>query len=312
MCRMEGCRVFIAAADTEQITKIWDALYNYVNNMKINAVDFLINLFISIIIFLIGWYIIKLLLKIFMKAMKKAKADPGVTGFLNSLVGSILRIVLIVFILSFLGFDVTALITALGAAAVTIALALKDNLSNIASGTLIILTKKFKIGDFIETEGIIGEVIKIDMMFTTLRTYDYKEVVIPNARLTANNVINHFSLDSRRLEIPVSIAYREDVEKAREAIMSAINKSDYVLKERANRVEVERFAESGVNLIIWVWVNSENYWNALFDMRQQIKTALDSEGISIPFNQLDLHLDSKDSLRDFEALMEERNKEENK
>ena len=247
----------------------------------------------ALIVFVAGLWVIRIVLKIMKRAMNKAKVDHTVVSFLHSVVKAALYICLVISILSILGLDVSTLIAALGAAAVTVGLALKDSLSNVASGTLIIINRKFKTGDFIETEGIIGEVIKIEMMYTTLRTYDYKEVMIPNSRLTSNNVINHFTLEARRLEIPVPISYREDYEKAKEVIMKVINDEDRLLKDRTNRVVIDKFGESSVDLLVWVWCESEDYWPVLFDMKTNIKKALDNAEIEIPFNQLDVHFDNE-------------------
>lgn len=249
------------------------------------------NFLTALIILIGGWWLIKLVLRVMTKALDKGKVDKTVITFLNSLIKTVLWIILGICILSALGFDVSTLITALGAAAVTVGLALKDSLSNVASGTLIIINQKFKTGDFIETEGIIGEVIKIEMMYTTLRTYDYKEVMIPNSRLTANNVINHFTMGARRLEIPVPISYEEDYEKARAVIMDVLHSDERIMQDRGNKVVVDKFGESSVDLIVWLWCSPEDYWPVLFDTRVSIKKALDKAGITIPFNQLDVHFD---------------------
>ena len=169
-----------------------------------NAIlGFLPALLSAAIILLAGIWGIRIVVRIMQKALSKSKADHTIVSFLSSVVRTVLYIVLVVSVLSALRFNVSTLITALGAAAVTVGLALRDSLANVASGTLIILNRKFKTGDFIETEGIVGEVMRIDIMNTTLRTYDHKEVLIPNSRLSSNNIINHFSLEDRRLEIPV-------------------------------------------------------------------------------------------------------------
>ncbi len=250
------------------------------------------NIITAVVILIGGWWLIKLILKIMVRALNKGKADPTVISFLNSIVKAALFIFLGVCVLSALNFDVSTLIAAIGAATVTIGLALKDSLANVASGTLIIINKKFKTGDFIETEGIIGEVIKIDMMYTTLRTYDYKEVIIPNSRLTSNNIINHFVLDVRRLEIPVPISYEEDIARARNVIMEVIKNDERVIDDRDNKVIVDKFNESSVDLTVWIWCESEDYWRLLFDMREKIKYALSKANIEIPFNQIDVHIDN--------------------
>ena len=281
--------------DEVAITESVEEKISFVQKWFESSRDFLIqtaiNLVTALVIFIIGWWVIKLISKLFIKAMKKSKADMTVVTFLNSIITVALKIVLIICCIGTLGFDISTLIAAIGAAAVTVGLALKDSMANVASGTLIILNKKFKTGDFIETEGITGEVMHIDMMYTTLRTYDHKEVHIPNSRLTSNNVINHFSLEARRMEIPVPVSYHEDVERARKVITGVIKENKLVLQDRNNKVFIDKFNESSVDLIVWVWANSEDYWTVLFEMKEGIKSALDREGITIPFNQLDVHID---------------------
>ncbi len=277
--------------DTSEVEENISHFQQWLNETGDWFLGYIPHLITAILVLVAGWWLIKLVIKIMTKALNKSKADLTIISFLTSVTKTVLFIFLGVSVLSALQFDVSTLITALGAAAVTVGLAIKDSLANVASGTLIILNRKFKTGDYIETEGIVGEVMKIDMMYTTLRTYDHKEVLIPNSRLSTNNIINHFNLEDRRLEIPVSISYEEDIAKARSVIMELIKGDKRVLQEKPNKVIVEQFGESSVDLKVWIWCVPQNYWALLFDMREGIKNALDKAGIEIPFNQLDIHLD---------------------
>ena len=259
-------------------------------------ISYLPNLISGLIIFVVGWWLTKLLCKLLLKAMTKGKADPTVATFLHSIINLALKTIVIICVLSTVGFDVTTIITTLGAAAVTIGLALKDSLSNVASGTLIILNKKFKIGDYLETEGLKGVVKKIDMMYTTLCTYDNKEVLIPNSRLTSNNIVNYFVQEERRIDLIIPISYSEDIDKARKVIMELIRHDDRVIQEKRNRVAVDKLNESSVDLSVWIWCRSTDYWLLLEDMMESIKKSFDAHNITIPFNQLDIHLDEGVSL----------------
>lgn len=267
---------------------------NFMQKWLQNALNwflsFLPNLISAIIIFLLGWWMTGLVCKLVAKAMNKTKADMTVVSFLHSVINFALKILVVICVLSTLGFDVTTIITTIGAAAITIGLALKDSLANVASGTLIILNQKFKIGDYLETEGLKGIVVKIDMMYTTLCTYDNKEILIPNSRLTNNNIINYFVLDERRIDLIVPIAYSEDIQKAREVIMTLIKSNEMVIQEKRNRVAVDTLNESSIDLSVWIWCHSEDYWILLEDMKEGIKNSLDANHIAIPFNQIDVHL----------------------
>ncbi len=282
----------VSPLDQAEIEHKISLMEQWLDGAKNALIGWLPDLISGLIALFLGLWLVKIVLKVMDKALNKAKTEKTVITFLNSIVKAGLYISLGIAVLAILGVDVSTLIAAVSAAAITVGLALKDSLSNVASGTLIILNKKFKTGDFIETEGIVGEVIKIEMMYTTLRTYDYKEVMIPNSRLTSNNVINHFTLEVRRVEIAVPISYKEDYEKAKEIISSVYQSDERIIKERPNSVHMEVFGDSSVGLVVWVWCSPKNYWSVLFDTRKNIKEALDNAGIEIPFNQLDVHFDN--------------------
>ena len=255
-------------------------------------IGFIPNIIAAVIFLIAGYWLIKLIVHIIHKALEKGNADHTIISFLVSVSRASLAIMLGVCILATLGVNVATLLAALGAAAVTVGLAIKDSLANVASGTLIILNRKFKTGDFIETEGIIGEIMRIDIMYTSLRTYDHKEVLIPNSRLASNNVINHFKLDDRRLEIHVPVSYSQDIGQARKVVMDYIATVKGVLQDKPNRIIVNNYGDSSVDMILYVWCNSNEYWPVLYEVMDGVKAALDKAGIEIPFNQLDVHFDS--------------------
>ncbi len=273
-----------------------DRFQKWFNGFTEWCIGYLPNLISAIILFIAGYWLIRLLIHIISKALSKSKADHTIISFITSVTKTLLWICLSICILAALRFDVSTLLATLGAAVVTIGLALKDSLSNVASGTLIILNRKFKTGDFIETDGIIGEVMKIDMMYTTLRTYDYKEVLIPNSRIASNNVINHFNLKVRRLEIPIALSYGQDIPKARKVIMDHVAAVEGVLQDKDNKIIVDRFGDSSVDMILYVWCEAQNYWPVIYKVREGVKEALDKAGIEIPFNQLDVHFDKTDQI----------------
>ena len=274
----------------EQMEKNLSATQKWLQDAYKWFITALPNIVSAIVILILGWWLIKIVCKIVRKAMMKSKADPTVCTFLLSVINVALKIILVICVISTMGFDVTTLITTIGAAAVTVGLALKDSLANVASGTLIILNKRFKIGDYLETEGLKGKVVKIDMMYTTLCTYDNKEILIPNSRLTNNNVTNYFVMNERRIDLIVPIAYSEDIAESRKVIMELIHNNDMVIQDKYNRVAVQTLNESSVDLSVWIWCHSEDYWPLMEEMQESIKNSLDAHHIQIPFNQLDVHI----------------------
>lgn len=256
--------------------------------------SFLPNLIATILVLILGWWLSKVICKIVINAMKRSKADITVVSFLKSTLNIILKILVIVSAASTLGFDMTGIITALGAAAVAIGLALKDSLANVASGVLIIINKKFKVGDYLETEGLKGKVTKIEMMHTVLQTYDNKEITIPNSRLISNNITNYFVLEERRVDVLVGISYNDDIDKAKKVIWNIIHGQKNVLQERSNDIVVDNLGDNSVILAVKVWCKSENYWSVLAEMNEKIKKEFDANNISIPYNQVDIHIQNND------------------
>lgn len=255
---------------------------------------FLPNLIAAIIIFILGMWLSKFICKLFIKAMTKTKADKTVTTFLRSVLNITLKILVIISVVSTLGFDMTSIIATLSAAVITIGLALKDSLANVASGALIIVNRKFKVGDYLETEGLQGKVVKIEIMHTVLQTYDNKEITIPNSRLMSNNITNYFVLEDRRVDIKVGISYNDDIDHAKKVAWNLIHSQKKVLQDRPNAVIVNELGESSVNLMVRVWCRSEDYWDVLAEMNENLKKTFDAHGISIPYNQLDLHIKDKE------------------
>lgn len=190
-----------------------------------------------------------------------------------------------------LGVNVNSIIAAVGAAAVTVGLALKDSMSNIASGVLIIITKPFKAGDFLEFEGLQGTVTKIEIMNTFLNTVDNKEVIIPNSRLTANNVTNFTSHDMRRLDLSYSVGYGDDIVAAKQLLQGLVSEHPLVLKEPEPVVGIADHKDSSISIDCKLWCHKDDYWPLYYEMQEKVKLMFDEHGIHIPFNQLVVHME---------------------
>lgn len=206
------------------------------------------------------------------------------------------KAVVIICLVGYLGIDtsgLTALVTSLGVCA---GLAVNGALSNLAGGVIIIFTRPFKIDDYIEVEGsgIAGTVEDIQIVCTKLRTPDNKTIYVPNGTLSNSNIINYSEKDTRRIDFTFSIDYSNDVEKAKAIVMAICSSHKLVLSDPEPFVRVSRYAESSVDVVARVWVNSGDYWTVHFDILEAVRAAFDENNITIPFNQLDVHI-KKDS-----------------
>ncbi|MCQ4022624.1 mechanosensitive ion channel [Ruminococcus sp. zg-924] len=224
------------------------------------------------------------------KALGKSKIDPAAITFIYSVVLCALRIFIIISAIAQLGVNVAALLTAIGAATVTIGLALQDTMKNVASGVMIIINKPFKAGEYIQFEGLEGTVDKIMITNTYLITIDNKEVIIPNSRLTNNNLINYTSQDMRRIDLVFKIDYSNDIKLAKKVLSDIAESEDRILKSPEPIVGVLEQGNSSIGIAFRVWCKTEEYWNVYFDLQEQTKIEFDKNGITIPFEQIDVHL----------------------
>ncbi len=282
-------RLFETSID-EELTEDADRIGQFLQGLIDLAWDFIPKLIIAILIFVIGWWLSKLVCRIIKKALAKGKADQTAISFIYSIVLCSLRILVIISALAELGINVTALLTAIGAATVTIGLALQDTMKDIASGVLIVINKPFKAGEFIEFEGLQGTVQKILITNTYLLTVDNKEVIIPNSRLTSDNLINYTSQDMRMLDLSYQISYNDDMTKAKDILNNLINADERFLKNPKPVVAVSKHNDSSIEIIGRVWCKTEDYWNLYYYMQEQVKLDFDKAGLNIPYSQVDVHL----------------------
>jgi small conductance mechanosensitive channel len=224
--------------------------------------------------------------------MEKAGADEILVKFVSAVLNSVLLLIVVIASLNQLGVNTTSLIAVLGAAGLAVGLALKDSLQNFAAGVMIIIFRPFKIGDFVETAGVDGFVDKISIFSTTLKTMDNREVIIPNGLIYSSAITNFTSQAVRRVDMVFGIAYDDDIRKARAIMAGVIASDDRVVEEPKTVIAVGELADSSVNFFVRPWVKTEDYWDALFDLTEEIKLALDENGITIPFPQMDLHVDN--------------------
>src|SRR5271157_330983 len=210
------------------------------------------------------------------------KLEPTVVYFADSSLRVLLYGVVLIAAIHELGVETTSLVAMLGAAGLAIGLALRAQLSNVASGLLIILFRPFSVGNYIEGGGSAGTVEKIELMSTEVRTPDNLTVVIPNSKLTSDKVLNYSHRDTRRLEIVIGVSYKADIKKIRDALQSIIEKEELILKEPQPSITIKELGDKGIKIEIGVWVKSEDYLKAKVQMNEKIKGRYDSEEIPLP------------------------------
>ena len=244
----------------------------------------------AIAIFVIGRWVAMGVRKGVRRVMEKADTDPIIVGF----VGSISYIALLAFViiaaLGQLGIQTTSFIAILGAAGLAIGLALQGSLANFAAGFLMIMFRPFKVGDFIEGAGVAGVVESIQIFTTTMKTGDNKTIIIPNAKLSGDNIVNYSAKLTRRVDMTVGVAYDADLSVVRDVLKDIISKESRIHSDPEPLIAVAELADSSVNFVVRVWTDTGDYWAVMFAMNETIKNRFDAEGIGIPFPQRDLHI----------------------
>lgn len=247
----------------------------------------------SFAIIVLGWIVAGVVRKIMSKALKNAKLDTSFKKFLVKAIDIVLKTFVILSAVSNMGISTTGLIAALSAAAVAISLALKDSLGNIAGGILMMVTRPFSTGDFITVDGESGTVLKIDLIHTVLQTPDNRQVVIPNGQLVNKTVTDYSREEMRRVDIDFAISYNSDVEVAKAVIMDVIGNCEVALTDPAPFVRVTDYGDSSVTVTARVWCKTGDYWDVKLGLLEDVRTLFIANGIEIPYNQLDVHVDGK-------------------
>ena len=274
--------------------EFWTKAYNWLIGNGLPAVARVI---IALVIMFVTFKVINLIARRITKRCEKRSVDKTISRTLIYIGKLTLKIVITICLVGFVGIDtsgLTAIVTSLG---VCIGLAVNGALSNLAGGVMLIITRPFKIDDYIEACGQAGTVEAIHITQTILRTADNKVVYIPNGTLSSSEIINYSAKDTRRLDLVFGISYDSDVNKAKEILTTLASEHQLVLKDPAPFIRVKEQGDSSINLLMRVWVNSGDYWTVNFDMMENVLKTFNENGIDIPFNQLDVNVINKETLK---------------
>ena len=262
----------------------------YLEGMVPSLLSFLVQVVVAIIVLLIGSRIIKFLLKLIRKSLDRSKVEAGVVTFLCSLVKYSLYFVLAMIILAQVGVTASSVVAVLGSAGLTLGLALQGSLSNFAGGVLILLLKPFVVGDYI-IDGVTGQegtVSSITIFYTKLLTIDNRMILIPNGTLSNSSITNVTHMEKRRIDLLIGVSYEANLAKTKQVLLDVVKSEDKILPGEPVDVYVSELADSSVQMGVRAWVKTEDYWPIRWKMTEDIKNALDANGISIPYPQMDV------------------------
>lgn len=293
-----------AAAETETTNIIEDLLANasmsteeekyrfgkILSEIGSEIKDAIPSLLFAVFVFAAGILISKGLLKIFTGFMERTNTDHTAISFLRSLIKILLYTLVVIITLSILNIPMTSIIAIISAAGLAVGLALQNSLSNLAGGFIILFSKPFKSGDYVETNSVSGTVESISILYTKILTNDNKTIYIPNGKVADSEIINYSEQPNRRVDFEFGISYSDDLEKAKRVITELADSYDLVLKDPEPFVRLGVQAEDSLQIVVRLWTATENYWQVKFDFTEMVNQGFIDNDITIPFRQLDVHI----------------------
>lgn len=253
--------------------------------------NYLPKLITAVIILVVGLLLIKLVLRLLKKALQKSKIDVTMHKFIHTSCKIVLLILLMIIVLSTVGVEMTSIVALFSVLGLAVSLAVKDSLANAAGGIILLFSKPFELGDYVMVDGVEGNVAHINVLHTKINTVDNKAIYIPNGLISDGQIINYTREEKRRLDLDIPISYSDDFKLAEQLILKILEEHPLALnQEKEPIVRIGAFADSSVNIVVRVWVKNDDYWTLKYDLLEGIKEQFDQNGISIPFNQIDVHL----------------------
>ncbi|MBC3435651.1 MULTISPECIES: mechanosensitive ion channel family protein [Pseudomonas] len=240
-------------------------------------------LLLALLTLAIGWWIINKLSARLGKLVG-LRADAALQGFISTLANIVLKVLLMVSVASMIGIETTSFVAAIGAAGLAIGLALQGSLANFAGGVLILMFRPFRIGDWIEAQGVAGTVDSIQIFHTVLRTGDNKTVIMPNGSLSNGIITNTNRQPTRKVVFDVGVDYDADLQKARNVLLE-LAQDPRVLQDPAPQAVISTLGDSSITVSLRIWVKTADYWDVLFMLNEHARDRLKAEGIDIPFPQ---------------------------
>ncbi len=254
------------------------------------AVEYSLKIIAALAIYFIGRLIAKGIAKGILKALQNRRIDDTVAGFTYNLAYGALLVFVILAALSQIGIQTASFITIIGAAGLAIGLALQGSLSNFAAGVLMVIFRPFKVADYVEAGGQAGIVEDIQIFSTRLRSPDNKVIIIPNATIMNDSIVNYSNKPTRRVDLTIGVGYDAYLPDVKALLIKTVEANEKVLQEEGIQVAVLELADSSVNFVVRSWAKTADYWDVYFELMENIKLALDENNIAIPFPQMDVHV----------------------
>lgn len=254
------------------------------------VIDYVPSIVAALLIFIIGLFVIGHGIKLFNKFLEKTKMDSTLRPFIVSFTSASLKILLILVVLTQLGAQLSSFVAIIGASSLAIGLAFQGVLSNFAGGVLLLSLRPFKVGDYINAAGFEGIVEAIHIFNTVIVTPDNKVITVPNGNLSNASVTNFTAKASRRVDLTFTVSYEQNIDHIKAILTNLCDQHEFVHKDPAPFIKVLKHGDHAIHFVVRIWTNTINYWDVYFDLLEQVKKKFDEEKVSIPYQQMDIHM----------------------
>ena len=248
------------------------------------------NLVSALVIFIICLITVKVLNTMLERLLNRSKLDRTLHAFIKSAVRCVLYVLTGIIVLGSIGFNISSLVAVLSVAGLAVSLAMQRSLSNLAGGILLLVTKPFSVGDYVDAGGESGVITEIGLVYTEICTLDNKRIYIPNSAISGGNIVNYSSEGKRRVDLKVSASYNATVEQVRRAVGKAIQRVPQVLGEPEPFVRLSEYGDSCITYTIRVWCENADYWTVYYDLLEGLKIAFEEERVEMTYNHLNVHV----------------------
>ncbi len=283
----------VAETTKDAVSAVAHGDVSYLTQFLQQALTFCIEagktILVAVIIYVVGRFIVSLINRLLAKALERRRLDPTIKSFVKSFVNILLTVLLAIAVVSALGVNTTSFAALLASVGLAAGMALSGNLQNFAGGLLILLLKPFKVGDWIEAQGMAGTVKEIQIFHTVLTTVDNKVAFLPNGALSSGNITNYSKMERRMVMLTIGVEYGQDIEQAKQVLFALFKEDARILQDPAPFVALASLSASSVDLTVRLWVNAADYWGVFFDTQETIYAEFNKQGISFPFPQLTIH-----------------------
>ncbi|MCI2106397.1 MAG: mechanosensitive ion channel family protein [Intestinimonas sp.] len=244
----------------------------------------------AVILLVVCLIAMKVIMHLMNRAINRLNVERSLHTFLRSSLRILLWFITILIVASSLGIDATSLIAVLSVVGLAVSLAVQNILANLAGGIMVLISKPFKVGDFVEAGGISGTVADVGMVYTKIRTIDNKIIFVPNGQISGEKISNYTDQERRRVDLIFSASYDAPVEQVKAAILETVRKHPMVLHEPEPFVRVSAYQDSAIDYALRAWCATGDYWDVYYDMLEQVKASFDQHGIEMTYNHLNVHM----------------------